>query len=200
MGPARDRSEPTGSGRSVKTTPSASSSAARARMMSQRRRDTLPEVAHRRALFGLGLRYRIDLRIPPLRRRGDIVFTRWKVVVFIDGCFWHSCRWHGTVPKSNREWWVEKLRANVERDRDTDRLLQEAGWRVVRVWEHETPPQALPRILAALYAAGANCGAPVSAVAQSGRRDRSPVRQPRQTAARDRSHRSSGRGAPCRPR
>lgn len=112
-------------------------------MERQRRRDTRPELAIRAILWRRGLRYRVDY--PPLqgvRRRADLVFTRAKVAVFVDGCFWHSCPDHGTVPKSNREWWLAKLEANRARDRDTDVRLEEAGWTVVRVWEHENPEGA----------------------------------------------------------
>jgi DNA mismatch endonuclease (patch repair protein) len=62
--------------------------------------------------------------------------------VFVDGCFWHGCPTHGTSPKANAAWWQAKIAANQARDRDTDRLLGEAGWKVVRVWEHEDPTTA----------------------------------------------------------
>jgi DNA mismatch endonuclease (patch repair protein) len=69
--------------------------------------------------------------------RPDIVFTRSRVVVFCDGCFWHRCPEHATDPKTNSGYWMPKLMANVQRDRETDQLLLSAGWTVVRVWEHE---------------------------------------------------------------
>jgi DNA mismatch endonuclease (patch repair protein) len=65
----------------------------------------------------------------------------------VDGCFWHSCPDHATLPKNNREWWANKLSANVARDRDTDRQLTESGWRVVRLWEHQDMEQAAAEIL-----------------------------------------------------
>jgi DNA mismatch endonuclease (patch repair protein) len=116
-------------------------------MVGQRRRDTAPEVAIRRILHAHGCRYRVDYRIPETRRRADIAFTRRRVAVFVDGCFWHSCPIHGSIPKQNTTWWEWKLRANSLRDRDTDRLLRDAGWSVIRVWEHEDPQQAAERIL-----------------------------------------------------
>ena len=119
-------------------------------MQRQARRDTKPEIALRRELWRRKLRYRIDVAAVPGRRRADIVFTRGRVVVYVDGCYWHSCPDHATVPKANREWWVAKLRANVERDRDTDARLAAAGWEVVRVWEHEAPKEAADRIEAEL--------------------------------------------------
>ncbi len=82
-----------------------------------------------------------------VRRRADIVFGPAKVAVYVDGCFWHSCPEHATVPKNNREWWIEKLEANVARDRDTDRQLAEAGWQVIRVWEHEDMESAADRVM-----------------------------------------------------
>jgi DNA mismatch endonuclease (patch repair protein) len=134
--------------------PAASTETIRQRMIAQRRRDTAPELVYRRALFSLGLRFRVDYQIPPLRRRADIVFTRWRLVVFIDGCFWHSCPLHATVPKRHRDWWLTKLQANIARDRDTDSALQAAGWLVVRIWEHEPPEKGVPRVLDALSEAG----------------------------------------------
>jgi DNA mismatch endonuclease (patch repair protein) len=116
-------------------------------MQTQRRRDTAPELALRRRLHALGLRFRVDLRVlPALRRRPDVAFTRARVAVFVDGCFWHSCPQHATRPAANRQWWADKLAANVTRDRDTDRRLDEAGWAVVRVWEHEDADTAARRV------------------------------------------------------
>lgn len=71
------------------------------------------------------------------RRRADLLFPGRQVAVFVDGCFWHSCPQHASVPASNRQWWVDKLKGNVDRDRDTDNRLREQGWTVLRFWEHE---------------------------------------------------------------
>ncbi len=110
----------------------------RARFRKQRRRDTKPEIALRSALHRKGLRFRVDHKVlPEMRSRPDIVFGPSKVAVFVDGCFWHRCPEHGTTPKNNREWWEQKLDANVSRDRRVDAQLREAGWVVLRVWEHE---------------------------------------------------------------
>ena len=88
----------------------------------------------------MGLRYRVDMRpLPGVRRRADIVFTPARVAVFADGCFWHRCPDHAADPKTNSDYWIPKLERNVERDRETDLLLAEAGWLSVRVWEHEDP-------------------------------------------------------------
>src|SRR3712207_6371224 len=116
-----------------------------------RRRDTGPEVALRRALHAYGLRFRVDVRpTPRLRGRADIVFTRRRVAVYVDGCFWHACPQHGVLPKSNVEWWRQKLAATAQRDRRADEVLRDEGWRVVRVWEHEDVDGAPDRVLAAL--------------------------------------------------
>jgi DNA mismatch endonuclease (patch repair protein) len=114
-------------------------------------RDTPGEVLLRRHVHAAGLRYRIDRSpIPGLRRRADLVFVRARVAVFVDGCFWHCCPKHATWPKANARWWKEKLLGNVARDRDTDARLREAGWLVVRVWEHEDPARAAQRIVRAV--------------------------------------------------
>lgn len=131
--------------------PSASNPQTRRRMERQRRADTAPEMALRRRLHARGYRYLVDR--PPLRglrRRADLVFSGPRVAVFVDGCFWHGCPVHGTLPATNVEWWRSKLDVNVARDRDTDRLLEEAGWRVVRVWAHEDPEHAADRVAEAL--------------------------------------------------
>lgn len=116
-------------------------------MQRQARRDTNAELALRRELWRRGLRYRVDVApIRGLRRRADVVFSRSMVAVYVDGCYWHSCPVHATVPKANREWWMAKLEANVVRDRDTDRQLRDAGWEVIRVWEHEDVTVAADRV------------------------------------------------------
>ncbi|MFZ2176272.1 MAG: very short patch repair endonuclease [Rhodococcus sp. (in: high G+C Gram-positive bacteria)] len=122
-----------------------------ARMSAQRRRDTEPELALRRELHRRGVRYFVD-RAPMkgIRRRADLVFPRRKVAVYVDGCFWHSCPQHATFPKNNAQWWADKLAGNVTRDRDTDTRLAEAGWTVVRIWEHENPAVAADRVQEAL--------------------------------------------------
>ncbi|MEK8069633.1 very short patch repair endonuclease [Rhodococcoides navarretei] len=124
-----------------------------ARLSKQKRRDTKPEVALRRALHRRGLRYFVD-RAPlkGMRRRADLVFPKRKVAVYVDGCFWHSCPVHATKPRNNAQWWADKLAANVARDRDTDRRLIDEGWRVVRIWEHEDPAEAADRVVDELAA------------------------------------------------
>lgn len=123
-------------------------------MQANRSRDTRPELEVRRALHRLGLRYRVAIAPEPsLRRRADIVFTRARVVVFIDGCFWHGCPDHGrSTFNHNVEYWPAKIASNVERDADTTSRLQEAGWRVLRFWEHEDTADVVERIRRAVHA------------------------------------------------
>jgi DNA mismatch endonuclease (patch repair protein) len=113
-----------------------------------RRTDTKPEVRLRSLLHRRGHRFRKDhlVRVGTVRVRPDVVFTRWKVAVFVDGCFWHGCPDHQSFPKSNRDYWVPKLAANVERDRRVDAALGEAGWVVVRIWEHEDVERAVAAV------------------------------------------------------
>jgi DNA mismatch endonuclease (patch repair protein) len=111
-------------------------------MQTTRRRDTAPELALRREIRSRGLGYRVDAKLPGLRRRADLVFLRATVAVFVDGCFWHRCPEHATRPAANAQWWDDKLTTNQRRDADTDRTLREAGWLVIRIWEHQTQQPA----------------------------------------------------------
>lgn len=116
-------------------------------MARQATRGTGVEAALRRELYRRGLRYRLHRRpLSGLRREADIVFVRPRVAVFVDGCFWHACPEHATWPKANAGFWRTKIEGNRARDRDTDARLREAGWAVVRVWEHEDPAGAAVHI------------------------------------------------------
>lgn len=117
------------------------------KMSTLARRDTKPELDLRRALHARGLRYRLQLAVPGNRRRKiDLVFARARIAVFVDGCYWHGCPEHGTRPVTNREWWDWKIERNKARDADTNRLLGDQGWTVVRIWEHEDAQEAAVRI------------------------------------------------------
>jgi DNA mismatch endonuclease, patch repair protein len=121
-------------------------------MQANRRADTKPEIALRRALHARGYRYRKDLRVDlpgGVRVRPDIVFTARKVAVFVDGCFWHVCPQHGRQPASNEWYWTPKLRRNMERDEIADEALKAAGWKVVRLWEHESLSSAVEAVIQA---------------------------------------------------
>jgi DNA mismatch endonuclease, patch repair protein len=118
-------------------------------MRANRRRDSKPELAVRAALHAMGFRFRVDLPISvPGHRpiRPDIVFTRRKVAVFVDGCFWHGCPQHGTQPKANAGYWSVKISENRDRDRRNTEDLERLGWRVVRIWEHEPPEHAARQV------------------------------------------------------
>lgn len=107
-------------------------------MRSNRSRDTSLELCVRRELHRRGLRYRVDVApLHGLRSRADIVFTRRRIAVYLDGCFWHGCPTHGVIPIAHSDYWQPKLARNKERDAQATLALQEAGWIVLRFWEHE---------------------------------------------------------------
>lgn len=118
-------------------------------MRANRRRDSGPERALRSYLHALGLRYRVDYPIPieGRRPRADIAFTRQRLAVFVDGCFWHGCPEHGGRPKVNSTYWDAKIARNRERDVEQTERLHTAGWTVLRAWEHEQPDEIARRIL-----------------------------------------------------
>ncbi|MEV0451418.1 very short patch repair endonuclease [Streptomyces sp. NPDC050600] len=127
----------------------ASSAARRRNMQAIRSRDTKPEQLVRSLLHAQGLRYRVAAKpLPGLRRTADIVFRPVKVAVFIDGCYWHGCPEHYVAPKTNSGYWSEKVLRNMARDRDTNQRLEEAGWTVLRFWEHEPSDGCAVRIAA----------------------------------------------------
>jgi len=114
-------------------------------------RDTGPELSLRSKVWALGLRYRLQYRIG--RTRPDMVFLSARLAVFVDGCFWHGCPQHSTMPKNNWEFWQLKLRRNRERDAEHTQRLEADGWRVLRLWEHEikaSPTDCARRIAAML--------------------------------------------------
>jgi DNA mismatch endonuclease, patch repair protein len=126
----------------------------RANMRANRRRDTKPERRIRSALHSAGLRFRVDLPVRtahPRLIRPDIVFTRARLAVFVDGCFWHGCPAHGQRPSiHNGAYWTPKIAGNAERDQVQTRALDKAGWTVLRFWEHE-PPEEVAQQIAAAY-------------------------------------------------
>lgn len=118
-------------------------------MTAIRRKDTKPELALRSALHKMGYRFRKD---HPIRAgngrliRPDIAFTKRRVAIFVDGCFWHCCPTHGRQPASNASYWSPKLEGNVKRDREQTEALQSAGWTVIRLWEHDDPSEAANKV------------------------------------------------------
>jgi DNA mismatch endonuclease, patch repair protein len=140
-----------GHSRRVLVAPPPSSAAVSAVMRGNRKTDTRPELALRSALHGRGLRFRKNVRPEPdINCRADIFFRGRRLAVFVDGCFWHGCPHHGTKPRTNAGYWSSKIALNRERDRASDKLLTQRGWRVLRVWEHESPVEAANRVEAEL--------------------------------------------------
>lgn len=162
---AADVSDVDGLRRIVRDAPGPSSAAARQTMLGNRRRDSAPERRLRSALHARGLRFRVDLpiRVPGRRPvRPDVVFTRARVAVFVDGCFWHGCPEHGRPPRTNSGYWNAKLEINQRRDQEQTAALEDAGWVVVRVWEHDDPSTAataIQDVLAAHAASGTGAAA-----------------------------------------
>lgn len=134
-------------------TPRASNEVIRQRMKSTKRRDTKPELALQSALSAKDLRFEVDRKINGNRRRTDVVFEPERVAVYVDGCFWHRCPAHGTIPKQNRQWWIDKLDANQARDVATTEELTSKGWHVLRFWEHDdasTAAETVHRLILAI--------------------------------------------------
>lgn len=134
----------------------ASSPAKRRNMQANRARDTGPELAVRRLIHAMGLRYRVDVRpVTTVPRRADIVFTRRRLAIFIDGCFWHGCIDHGSRRfGTNADYWTTKIAGNVARDAETNDILLAAGWQVLRFWEHADPHEVALAIVAAARQVG----------------------------------------------
>lgn len=130
----------------VTVRPKASSETVRRQMTRQPTFGTAPEIALRRELHALGLRFRVHVKVGAAKP--DVVFTRARIAVFVMGDFWHSCPTHGTRPKANAEWWAAKLAANTARDERQRRELQAAGWLVTWVWECEDSAAAASAVQA----------------------------------------------------
>lgn len=126
------------------------SPATRRTMQANRGRDTVPELVLRSILHARGLRFRVNQPLPfDRRRRADLTFTRARLYVFVDGCFWHGCPDHFIEPKTRADFWLDKIRGNRLRDDDTRRRLEQSGATVIRIWEHQDPNQAADQIEAA---------------------------------------------------
>lgn len=116
------------------------------RMAGVVQRNNSGERALRSELHKRGFRFRLHRPVEGTRRTIDVAFISKRVAVFVDGCFWHGCSTHRSVPKNNTAWWRRKIDANIARDLDTTARLESTGWRVVRVWEHEPVAAAADRI------------------------------------------------------
>jgi DNA mismatch endonuclease (patch repair protein) len=107
----------------------------------------MPELRLRALLHARGLRYRVSARpVIDLRRTADIVFPSARVAVFVDGCYWHGCPEHHRAATKNSEFWRTKIAENQRRDAETNRVLADHGWTVVRCWEHDDPAQVADRV------------------------------------------------------
>lgn len=115
--------------------PTPASDAVSAQMRRMPRKDSKPELILRRELHARGLRFTVNRRDLP--GTPDVVLSRARLAVFVDGCFWHSCPEHGVLPKNNRDWWRAKLDGNIERDHRKDDELRDRGWVALHAWEHE---------------------------------------------------------------
>ncbi len=99
-----------------------------------RGRNTKPEISLRKLLFSKGIR---GYRLSGAPGKPDIIFPKYKIAIFIDGCFWHKCPRHFIEPATRKEFWAKKIEGNVKRDIEINRILKEEGWTVLRFWEHE---------------------------------------------------------------
>jgi DNA mismatch endonuclease, patch repair protein len=132
----------------------ASTTAVRKLMQANRRSGTKPEVQLRSMLHRHGMRFRKDypVQLPGRRKFSiDIAFTRARVAVLVDGCFWHGCDLHKKLPTTNSSYWTPKINGNKMRDAQVEAALSAAGWRVVRVWEHESPQGAMEAVVSGLH-------------------------------------------------
>jgi DNA mismatch endonuclease (patch repair protein) len=122
------------------------------RMSRTRGRDTSAEMAVRRELHRRGLRYRVNYQpVPGLRRTADIVFTRQRIAVLIDGCFWHGCPTHYRPATGSRSrFWADKIEGNKQRDIESTQKFIDAGWTVLRFWEHSDPTVVADQIATAV--------------------------------------------------
>ncbi|WP_329106861.1 very short patch repair endonuclease [Micromonospora sp. NBC_01699] len=131
----------------VTTSSWAKTPAVRAVMRANKARDTGPELRLRSLLHKRGLRYRVNAKpLPSLRRTADVVFPAARIAIFVDGCYWHGCPEHYRPAHANGGFWREKIDGNRARDRETDQLLADADWTVIRIWEHEDPTEAANRV------------------------------------------------------
>jgi len=99
-----------------------------------RGKDTGPEILLRKSLWKIGFRYRKHYKLPG---RPDVVFVNKRIAIFVDGCFWHGCPVHGVRPKTNAAFWKKKIQSSIDRDKKNQVLLEQEGWTVVHLWEHE---------------------------------------------------------------
>jgi len=93
------------------------------------------EVDFQKKLWGAGFRYRKNST--KYFGKPDIVLPKYKTVIFIDSCFWHGCKKHGTIPETRKNFWLQKIERNKARDKEVTKYYKKVGWKIFRVWEHD---------------------------------------------------------------
>jgi DNA mismatch endonuclease (patch repair protein) len=128
--------------------PAASSPLIRRVMQANRSSNTRPELLLGGSLRQAGLRFRKNIRPEPgFKCKADLVFSTRKLCIFVDGCYWHGCPKHFKTPRTNADWWNEKIDDTRRRDREKRKHLRERGWTVLRIWEHEITPSMVPKLV-----------------------------------------------------
>lgn len=100
-----------------------------------RNKETKIEIQFRKELWKAGLRYRKNAS--GYLGKPDVLLKKYKTVIFVDSCFWHGCKRHGTMPKTRKKYWEAKIKRNKERDKEVSKYYKKLGWKVIRIWEHE---------------------------------------------------------------
>ncbi|MEC1687612.1 very short patch repair endonuclease [Bacillus mojavensis] len=104
-------------------------------MKAVKSKNTKIEKVVSKEIWGRGIRFRKNVR--NLKGKPDIAIKKYKIVIFIDSCFWHGCPLHGRIPKSNVEFWNNKIKRNIERDKSINHYYTRKGWNILRIWEHD---------------------------------------------------------------
>jgi len=113
-------------------------------------KDTKPELLVRKFLFANGYRYRLHVKNLP--GKPDIVLPKYKTVIFVHGCFWHghaNCKYY-VVPKTNTDWWLQKINGNIAKDAKAVKALKKAGWKIITIWECKLKPALVEKTFNAL--------------------------------------------------
>jgi len=118
----------------------------RSEIMSKvRNKDSEIEVAFRKKLWNTGIRYRKN--VIKYFGKPDLVLKKYKIAIFIDSCFWHGCKKHGSMPQVRRKFWKKKIERNKQRDKEVSRYYKKIGWNIIRIWEHEIKKSSTQIIL-----------------------------------------------------
>ena len=104
-------------------------------MSAIRNKDTKIEIAFRKALWKQGFRY--SKNSAKYFGKPDLALKKYKMVIFIDSCFWHGCKKHCRIPATNKKYWANKINRNKERDKEVNKIYKKSGWKIIRIWEHD---------------------------------------------------------------